>query len=269
MKVQFIEKNINVKGIGYNSEDGTDTRRELLENNLLYAGNYSETDNWVNQKNYSPTTCLKLVIQRQNLPLLFDLINSDLGNVYSEFGENQVFNLPGSVCDAFPVKSQDQLDKGSWRALKNFTVNADGGSSFANGEVDQFGANENNSMGSGRFGNATWKSDPSQISGNYGAQTGCLHYEHLKHWKSSLEQCRHWQKNRMTLAFYLVAMSGSIAPKVLLKKGYGMGCDCRSLGAIMYEMLVGHPLFCSDDPLTTCRKFVHWKNHLKFLMRQG
>ena len=45
MKVQFIEKNINVKGIGYNSKDGTDTRRELLENNLLYAGNYSEIDN--------------------------------------------------------------------------------------------------------------------------------------------------------------------------------------------------------------------------------
>ncbi|MCH97231.1 AGC kinase, partial [Trifolium medium] len=37
-----------------------------------------------------------------------------------------------------------------------------------------------------------------------------------------------------------------------------------SLGAIMYEMLVGYPPFYSDDPVTTCRKIVHWKNHLKF-----
>ena len=55
----------------------------------------------------------------------------------SEFGGSQVFNLPGSVCGVFLVKSQDQLDKGSWRALKNSTVNADGGSNFANGEGDR------------------------------------------------------------------------------------------------------------------------------------
>lgn len=27
-----------------------------------------------------------------------------------------------------------------------------------------------------------------------------------------------------------------------------------SLGAIMYEMLVGYPPFYADDPITTCRK---------------
>lgn len=27
-----------------------------------------------------------------------------------------------------------------------------------------------------------------------------------------------------------------------------------SLGAIMYEMLVGHPPFYTDDPMSTCRK---------------
>ncbi|KAF2304323.1 hypothetical protein GH714_029914 [Hevea brasiliensis] len=55
-----------------------------------------------------------------------------------------------------------------------------------------------------------------------------------------------------------------IAPEVLLKKGYGMECDWWSLGAIMYEMLVGYPPFYSDDPITTCRKIVHWRNHLRF-----
>ncbi|CAI7829280.1 unnamed protein product, partial [Closterium sp. NIES-54] len=37
-----------------------------------------------------------------------------------------------------------------------------------------------------------------------------------------------------------------------------------SLGAIMYEMLVGYPPFYSDDPMTTCRKIVNWRTHLKF-----
>ncbi|KAJ9688074.1 hypothetical protein PVL29_014028 [Vitis rotundifolia] len=92
----------------------------------------------------------------------------------------------------------------------------------------------------------------------------CPNYEHVKHWKSSLEQLQHWQKNRRTLAFSTVGTPDYIAPEVLLKKGYGMECDWWSLGAIMYEMLVGYPPFYSDDPITTCRKIVHWKNHLKF-----
>ena len=31
--------------------------------------------------------------------------------------------------------------------------------------------------------------------------------------------------------------------EVLLKKGYGMECDWWSVGAIMFEMLVGYPPF--------------------------
>ncbi|RZC49623.1 hypothetical protein C5167_018041 [Papaver somniferum] len=83
-------------------------------------------------------------------------------------------------------------------------------------------------------------------------------------WKSPLEQLQHWQMNRRKLAFSTVGTPDYIAPEVLLKKGYGMECDWWSLGAIMYEMLVGYPPFYSDDPITTCKKIVHWRTHLKF-----
>ncbi|KAK7345754.1 hypothetical protein VNO77_16365 [Canavalia gladiata] len=82
--------------------------------------------------------------------------------------------------------------------------------------------------------------------------------------RSQQEQLQHWQKNRRTLAYSTVGTPDYIAPEVLLKKGYGMECDWWSLGAIMYEMLVGYPPFYSDDPMSTCRKIVNWKSHLKF-----
>ncbi|KAK1257611.1 Serine/threonine-protein kinase AtPK1/AtPK6 [Acorus gramineus] len=83
-------------------------------------------------------------------------------------------------------------------------------------------------------------------------------------WKSPHEQLQHWQMNRRKLAFSTVGTPDYIAPEVLLKKGYGMECDWWSLGAIMYEMLVGYPPFYSDDPITTCKKIVYWRNHIKF-----
>ncbi|KAI5674328.1 hypothetical protein M9H77_14692 [Catharanthus roseus] len=83
-------------------------------------------------------------------------------------------------------------------------------------------------------------------------------------WNSSLEQLHHWQKNRRKLAFSTVGTPDYIAPEVLLKKGYSMECDWWSLGAILFEMLVGYPPFYADEPITTCRKIVHWKNHLTF-----
>ncbi|KAK4768922.1 hypothetical protein SAY86_027072 [Trapa natans] len=88
--------------------------------------------------------------------------------------------------------------------------------------------------------------------------------DYCSSWKNSKEQLQHWQMNRRTLAFSTVGTPNYIAPEVLLKKGYGMECDWWSLGVIMYEMLVGYPPFYADDPITTCRKIVHWGNHLSF-----
>ncbi|KAM3411695.1 hypothetical protein ACQJBY_003391 [Aegilops geniculata] len=82
--------------------------------------------------------------------------------------------------------------------------------------------------------------------------------------RTQQEQLSHWQKNRRMLAYSTVGTPDYIAPEVLLKKGYGMECDWWSLGAIMYEMLVGYPPFYSEDPRSTCRKIVNWLSHLKF-----
>lgn len=72
----------------------------------------------------------------------------------------------------------------------------------------------------------------------------------------------HWRANRRQLAFSTVGTPDYIAPEVLMKKGYGMECDWWSVGAIMFEMLVGYPPFYSDEPMQTCRKIVQWRQHL-------
>lgn len=82
--------------------------------------------------------------------------------------------------------------------------------------------------------------------------------------RTQQEQLLHWQKNRRMLAYSTVGTPDYIAPEVLMKKGYGMECDWWSLGAIMYEMLVGYPPFYSQEPMSTCRKIVNWRTYLKF-----
>ncbi|XAR64039.1 Non-specific serine/threonine protein kinase [Bertholletia excelsa] len=83
-------------------------------------------------------------------------------------------------------------------------------------------------------------------------------------WSMPQEQLQQWKRNRRALAYSTVGTLDYMAPEVLIKRGYGMECDWWSLGAIMYEMLVGYPPFCSDDPRTTCRKIINWKTCLKF-----
>jgi protein-serine/threonine kinase len=49
-----------------------------------------------------------------------------------------------------------------------------------------------------------------------------------------------------------------------LLQGYGNECDWWSLGAIMFECLVGYPPFCSQTTHETYKKIIDWQNHLAF-----
>lgn len=55
-----------------------------------------------------------------------------------------------------------------------------------------------------------------------------------------------------------------IAPEVFMQTGYGAACDWWSLGVIMYEMLIGYPPFCSENPQETYRKVMNWRETLVF-----
>lgn len=65
-------------------------------------------------------------------------------------------------------------------------------------------------------------------------------------------------------AYSTVGTPDYIAPEIFLQQGYGQECDWWSLGAIMFECLVGYPPFCSENAHDTYRKIIDWKNQLFF-----
>jgi len=81
---------------------------------------------------------------------------------------------------------------------------------------------------------------------------------------SSREQIATWKANRRKLAFSTVGTPDYIAPEIFLLQGYGKECDWWSLGAIMFECLVGYPPFCSENTHDTYKKIIDWKKHLLF-----
>eukprot|EP00591_Stephanopyxis_turris_P003440 CAMPEP_0195517996 /NCGR_PEP_ID=MMETSP0794_2-20130614/11911_1 /TAXON_ID=515487 /ORGANISM="Stephanopyxis turris, Strain CCMP 815" /LENGTH=514 /DNA_ID=CAMNT_0040646887 /DNA_START=66 /DNA_END=1610 /DNA_ORIENTATION=+ len=77
------------------------------------------------------------------------------------------------------------------------------------------------------------------------------------------------RKARREMAFSTVGTPDYIAPEVLAAQngasGYSYTCavDWWSLGVIMYECLVGYTPFYAEDPVTTCRKILRWRQCLE------
>lgn len=82
---------------------------------------------------------------------------------------------------------------------------------------------------------------------------------------SNNERIQTWRKSkRRMLAYSTVGTPNYIAPEVFTNEGYGHECDWWSLGAIMYECLIGYPPFCSDTNQETYMKIVNWRHSLEF-----
>lgn len=70
-------------------------------------------------------------------------------------------------------------------------------------------------------------------------------------------------KRSRELAYSTVGTPDYIAPEVFNQQGYNETVDWWSLGAILYEMLIGYPPFYSDDSSVTCQKIMAWKKVLR------
>lgn len=73
-----------------------------------------------------------------------------------------------------------------------------------------------------------------------------------------------WRKSRRHMAYSTVGTPDYIAPEIFLGQGYTYLCDWWSVGAIMFECLVGWPPFCAEDTHDTYRKIVNWRETLYF-----
>ncbi|KXS21365.1 kinase-like protein [Gonapodya prolifera JEL478] len=73
-----------------------------------------------------------------------------------------------------------------------------------------------------------------------------------------------WKKNRRAIAYSTVGTPDYMAVETFSQQGYSAECDWWSLGAIMFECLVGYPPFCSETPHETYRKILNHRDHLYF-----
>ncbi|KIL70545.1 hypothetical protein M378DRAFT_1042597 [Amanita muscaria Koide BX008] len=78
------------------------------------------------------------------------------------------------------------------------------------------------------------------------------------------DQIATWKANRRKLAYSTVGTPDYISPEIFMQKGYGNECDWWSLGAIMFECLVGYPPFCSETTRETYQKIMQWRQYLNF-----
>ncbi|KAK9451164.1 kinase-like domain-containing protein [Limtongia smithiae] len=81
---------------------------------------------------------------------------------------------------------------------------------------------------------------------------------------SNRAQFQSWRKSRRLLAYSKVGTPDYLAPEVFTQNGYSHECDWWSLGAIMYECLVGYAPFASDNEIETYQKIMRWQEYLTF-----
>ena len=71
-------------------------------------------------------------------------------------------------------------------------------------------------------------------------------------------------RKKRILAFSTVGTPDYIAPEVFGDQGYGPEVDWWSLGAILFEMVIGYPPFYSENSKETCKKIINFKKFLKY-----
>merc|ERR1719287_299473 len=64
-----------------------------------------------------------------------------------------------------------------------------------------------------------------------------------------------------TRTYTLCGTPEYIAPEVLLNKGLGKPVDWWTLGILIYEMIVGQPPFCDEDPMGIYQKILAGKGY--------
>ena len=74
---------------------------------------------------------------------------------------------------------------------------------------------------------------------------------------SNRGQINTWRKSRRVMAYSTVGTPDYIAPEIFSGQGYSFSCDWWSVGAIMFECLIGWPPFCAEDPHDTYAANAH------------
>ncbi|AMD19395.1 HBR494Cp [Eremothecium sinecaudum] len=102
------------------------------------------------------------------------------------------------------------------------------------------------------------------VSGASAANRNTMLVDAIHLTMTNRQQMQTWRKSRRLMAYSTVGTPDYIAPEIFLYQGYGQECDWWSLGAIMYECLIGWPPFCSETPQETYRKIMNFEQTLQF-----
>lgn len=103
---------------------------------------------------------------------------------------------------------------------------------------------------------------PNQLTSNGNGRNSMM-VDAINLTMSNRQQMQTWRKSRRLMAYSTVGTPDYIAPEIFVHQGYGQECDWWSLGAIMFECLIGWPPFCSETPHETYRKIFNWQETLQ------